>query len=115
MNPAGLSERKTRSGTARPARIPRSGLAQVPSLLWADQRKPPTRNRTIRLKSLSHEFDRLLSRMVQVYYGRIKGSRRRETGPSDSKACRTHATTVAERKSTRLNSSHLGISYAVFC
>src|SRR5438045_9196730 len=28
---------------------------------------------------------------------------------------RASAATVADRKSTRLNSSHLGISYAVFC
>src|SRR5437899_8717114 len=38
--------------------------------------------------------------------------------PLDSPACRNRlmsATFYADRKSTRLNSSHLGISYAVFC
>src|SRR5471030_3481012 len=31
------------------------------------------------------------------------------------RACRRIARALADRKSTRLNSSHLGISYAVFC
>src|SRR5437899_10241676 len=29
--------------------------------------------------------------------------------------CHSHGAKKADRKSTRLNSSHLGISYAVFC
>src|SRR5262245_63288154 len=40
--------------------------------------------------------------------------------PPGSRICPVHPSTItaatwADRKSTRLNSSHLGISYAVFC
>src|SRR5205814_7663472 len=43
----------------------------------------------------------------------IRGRSGRNPNPSD----RRHAAAAAcgDRKSTRLNSSHLGISYAVFC
>src|SRR5947199_5571933 len=36
-------------------------------------------------------------------------------GPGDAAAFLQVAQPVGDRKSTRLNSSHLGISYAVFC
>src|ERR1035438_4662407 len=46
--------------------------------------------------------------------GEFRGHRSRpRVGPGMSNASR-HAGTM-DRKSTRLNSSHLGISYAVFC
>src|SRR5256885_5254872 len=38
----------------------------------------------------------------------------RRTGPSGARRCARHRR-VRDRKSTRLNSSHLVISYAVFC
>src|SRR5205807_6793308 len=54
--------------------------------------------------------------------GRDRGglSRPRREGPTIRPAglsirCSTRATEKADRKSTRLNSSHLVISYAVFC
>src|ERR1039458_3751624 len=37
------------------------------------------------------------------------------TGPATSASFYPHGVAVEDRKSTRLNSSHLGISYAVFC
>src|SRR5256885_13183514 len=40
---------------------------------------------------------------------------RRESGGSVSRRCSVLPPLVADRKSTRLNSSHLVISYAVFC
>src|SRR5437899_518866 len=36
-------------------------------------------------------------------------------GPGEEELARSVATSSGDRKSTRLNSSHLGISYAVFC
>src|SRR5205814_6840773 len=36
-------------------------------------------------------------------------------GGSDARARSASASSARDRKSTRLNSSHLGISYAVFC
>src|SRR5437899_8461777 len=42
---------------------------------------------------------------------RDAGDRAARRGPGD----RREATSEGDRKSTRLNSSHLGISYAVFC
>src|SRR5258705_10206000 len=36
-------------------------------------------------------------------------------GPSQKRRAREHDGPRADRKSTRLNSSHLGIPYAVFC
>src|SRR5471030_3351997 len=41
----------------------------------------------------------------------------RSSGPEQSRTCRCWSCRVhpGDRKSTRLNSSHLGISYAVFC
>src|SRR5471030_3343084 len=47
-----------------------------------------------------------------LFRSRRDGARGRGTG---IRACRRRAGPVADRKSTRLNSSHLGISYAVFC
>src|SRR5437899_5499359 len=48
-------------------------------------------------------------------YGRHQGRRRSgRRNPSRSRRDSTHDSAV-DRKSTRLNSSHLGISYAVFC
>src|SRR5256885_6043109 len=41
------------------------------------------------------------------------GRRRTPAGPSPARACASFPT--RDRKSTRLNSSHLVISYAVFC
>src|SRR5438445_12703637 len=36
-------------------------------------------------------------------------------GNGDRDATRIHAAAISDRKSTRLNSSHANISYAVFC
>src|SRR3712207_7775525 len=38
-----------------------------------------------------------------------------EEGPDDRGVCGCTARSVEDRKSTRLNSSHANISYAVFC
>src|SRR5258705_1597009 len=43
---------------------------------------------------------------------RLDPARRMRMSPTPSSSCRS---TTLDRKSTRLNSSHLGISYAVFC
>src|SRR5256885_7413012 len=40
---------------------------------------------------------------------------RRGAGDEGSGACESHHPRLEDRKSTRLNSSHLVISYAVFC
>src|SRR5205814_3295300 len=40
---------------------------------------------------------------------------RQVIGPTAFDRLAAHAITLGDRKSTRLNSSHLGISYAVFC
>src|SRR5436853_6781661 len=45
---------------------------------------------------------------------RAKARRRREPA-GRARAARVRRLRVEDRKSTRLNSSHLGISYAVFC
>src|SRR2546426_6851031 len=44
----------------------------------------------------------------------VRGDRRRSLARQDEYA-HTTLVTLADRKSTRLNSSHLVISYAVFC
>src|SRR5256885_3762578 len=45
----------------------------------------------------------------------VRGARRGDPGADPRQAARDAAGLVADRKSTRLNSSHLVISYAVFC
>src|SRR5438045_7413386 len=44
-----------------------------------------------------------------------QGIARRELGPAPQRPPGARAHLRPDRKSTRLNSSHLGISYAVFC
>src|SRR5256885_16939063 len=44
-----------------------------------------------------------------------RGSPRRRLAARWSRICRCHLGLALDRKSTRLNSSHLVISYAVFC
>src|SRR5258705_3805949 len=38
-----------------------------------------------------------------------------QVGAGQHQPCAGHGRRIGDRKSTRLNSSHLGISYAVFC
>src|ERR1035441_9999575 len=45
----------------------------------------------------------------------IRTARRPRLSPLDQKEARKILLVILDRKSTRLNSSHLGISYAVFC
>src|SRR5438105_12150521 len=56
---------------------------------------------------------------LPIYSGwrcRRPGWRRRCSAPSsDGPSCASRASTSRDRKSTRLNSSHEWISYAVFC
>src|SRR3712207_7598637 len=54
------------------------------------------------------------------YRGRLDGSARvlcvaSDPGPTERVAMRTLVGDAGDRKSTRLNSSHANISYAVFC
>src|SRR5262245_65236237 len=53
----------------------------------------------------SQKGDRVIRREFMSSSERVPGRRRREFEIAD----------IRDRKSTRLNSSHLGISYAVFC
>src|SRR5215212_10757486 len=46
---------------------------------------------------------------------RRPGSSGARAGPSPARAATWRPSPAGDRKSTRLNSSHLGISYAVFC
>src|SRR5258705_7281740 len=48
-------------------------------------------------------------------HGRIDGASRSASGVTDANGRFGAESPVRDRKSTRLNSSHLGISYAVFC
>src|SRR5437660_4794840 len=52
---------------------------------------------------------------VAVSAASTDGTTRRPPAASDSRIARRHATSRRDRKSTRLNSSHVAISYAVFC
>src|SRR5262245_62252558 len=59
---------------------------------------------------------RSLVRLAGVLGGRVRvGRRRSRTPPTRSRPSRGEEPESVDRKSTRLNSSHLGISYAVFC
>src|SRR2546427_5964681 len=67
------------------------------------------------------ELGRLL-RLLREFVGRrlldvaVRGARERdELGGALLQAVRIHGASVGDRKSTRLNSSHSQISYAVFC
>src|ERR1039458_5091422 len=51
---------------------------------------------------------------VALTDGRCSADSRRKRPPPHGHATTPHLS-VSDRKSTRLNSSHLGISYAVFC
>src|SRR5438045_9795901 len=52
-------------------------------------------------------FARLKSILAQIHPGHVRRRQHRDQDPRTGR--------VGDRKSTRLNSSHLGISYAVFC
>src|SRR5258705_6422428 len=61
-----------------------------------------------------------LFRSLKGFMARFRNKQRMSETPAQERplASQTTATTpvtVPDRKSTRLNSSHLGISYAVFC
>src|SRR3712207_7731666 len=47
--------------------------------------------------------------------GRPCGTRRRPEARGEAASARAYGETFPDRKSTRLNSSHANISYAVFC
>src|SRR5437899_12335139 len=58
----------------------------------------------------------LLARMIASAGRCWKGRQHRPAGARTHLLTLSHPdTTALDRKSTRLNSSHLGISYAVFC
>src|SRR5256885_10367533 len=69
---------------------------------------------TTLFRSVRLDFDRLvwalktMPNLVNVWYDFKCGQKHERT---DARVCETSA----DRKSTRLNSSHLVISYAVFC
>src|SRR5260221_10803644 len=50
-----------------------------------------------------------------LFRSRLKGGARNEHEPSRATALRDPRSSNRDRKSTRLNSSHTVISYAVFC
>src|SRR5436853_4735188 len=58
-----------------------------------------------------------LFRSLHLRRPRLGGDARlpRREHPARLRRRRAHASARGDRKSTRLNSSHLGISYAVFC
>src|SRR3712207_7622064 len=55
------------------------------------------------------------SRSSSNHWDPIKERQKPETSPSLSTGASAARPTTADRKSTRLNSSHANISYAVFC
>src|SRR5262245_63281154 len=69
-----------------------------------------------RRRSLGSVFDRLeeLSGAWRVLHGPVGDDRRPGLG-DDLLQLAPRVGVARDRKSTRLNSSHLGISYAVFC
>src|SRR5205814_4233587 len=76
-------------------------------------RGTPTRRRGPRL----HRERALVRRGGDVPRRGAGGARKRgrRTGPRRVRVARLGGQDPRDRKSTRLNSSHLGISYAVFC
>src|ERR1035438_5458574 len=119
-----------RSGTSNPA----SGWARSPSRRQIPIPQPyHTRSRseehTSELQSLRHLVCRLLlerwgyhrdlhsfpTRRSSDLAHRTPPAGGRARPPEDKFPSRSRTTLAPDRKSTRLNSSHLGISYAVFC
>src|SRR5690242_21125560 len=82
-------------------------------------RRPPPRSTLFPYTTLFRSLVRASGDAIRVAYGRrVNGGRRRPAigmhrGVDD--APRNGRPRGTDRKSTRLNSSHMSISYAVFC
>src|SRR5207249_8521582 len=80
------------------------GAARRHAASSASSAKPPARQRR-----------QLTAEQLLVSRAGMKQARRRATRLLASTDCGPSRATGADRKSTRLNSSHVSISYAVFC
>src|SRR2546426_6294765 len=60
-------------------------------------------------------YDVAVSRIAFTATGAVAGGESRPISPAVTPATASFTLAVPDRKSTRLNSSHLVISYAVFC
>src|SRR3712207_8930283 len=68
------------------------------------------------VKHLRGEAEHLkITQTLQRVGGECARSRRRPGHPGARFHCPCHTAAASDRKSTRLNSSHANISYAVFC
>src|SRR5262245_64872502 len=91
-------------------RPPRSTLFPYTTLFRSPPRLVPGREQRVQ------ESARVGLGQDRFDLGRIeRGARFRERFGDAHAALRGRRRPVEDRKSTRLNSSHLGISYAVFC
>src|SRR3712207_8491029 len=88
-------------------RPPRSTLFPYTTLFRSGGRD---RRRVVGLRPRADRLHRLRPRLLQLDDGGLPGARGR---PRTAAAAR--AVLLRDRKSTRLNSSHANISYAVFC
>src|ERR1035438_182842 len=73
---------------------------------------------TSRLKAMAAERAATNATMIQIDVCRLGMPRAASTAPvkpNGSVSTECSHLIISDRKSTRLNSSHLGISYAVFC
>src|SRR5947199_6382417 len=81
--------------------------------------RPPPRSTlfpyTTLFRSRNHGEGRLNGRARLPRHGKLAGQLGECGQPRLSAALRAAREEARDRKSTRLNSSHLGISYAVFC
>src|SRR3712207_8422942 len=87
-------------------RPPRSTLFPSPTLFRADALAAYARQRLVRLERIA---ERLAAAGVPIAPDRVV----QLAGPGT--VGRPHIARAQDRKSTRLNSSHANISYAVFC
>src|SRR3712207_8343599 len=83
-------------------RPPRSTLFPYTTLFRSESRG---REEIIRVEDCSVVFGRRAKQALEM----------RRSGSSKAEVERETGSTIGDRKSTRLNSSHANISYAVFC
>src|SRR5258705_8809340 len=94
-------------------RPPRSTLFPYTTLFRSIELRPPPK-RPITRRAVLPRFG--IARLVEFREDRPSGDRdRKSTRLNSSHLGISYAVFCLKKKNTRLNSSHLGISYAVFC
>src|SRR5207249_7277777 len=99
-----FGDRLTRDQGCRERPVPRPAGFPVPPLAEAKPIPPAAPRRSAMQRTLFRRF--ALWAFAAVYLGAMTSA---ATAGSFTRGC------AADRKSTRLNSSHVSISYAVFC